>query len=67
MGAVLAALFGMRTGRRWAVVIGCVLVTIGGALQAAATSQSLMLAGRIVAVSLGLTKILLTSEVHLIR
>ncbi|KAK5239114.1 hypothetical protein LTR40_014840, partial [Exophiala xenobiotica] len=48
-GAILAAIFGMKTGRRWAIVIGCVLVTIGGALQAAATSQHMMLAGRIVA------------------
>lgn len=55
----------MKTGRRWAVVIGCVLVTIGGALQAAATSQGMMLAGRIVAVSLYLTKIPLVLRVRL--
>lgn len=48
----------MKTGRRWAIVIGCILVTLGGALQAGAKSQSEMLAGRIVAVSLVLMKIL---------
>jgi MFS family permease len=50
VGAILAAIFGMKTGRRWAVVIGCIIVTVGGAIQAAAPNRSHMLAGRIIAV-----------------
>lgn len=57
----------MKTGRRWAIVIGCVLVTLGGALQAGAKSQSEMLAGRIVAVSLVLMKTLPFWTVNLTR
>jgi MFS family permease len=41
----------MKTGRRWAIVYGCILVTIGGAMQAAANSSGLMIAGRVIAVS----------------
>jgi MFS family permease len=50
VGAVLAAIFGMMTGRRWAIVIGCVLVTAGAAIQASANGMGHMIAGRIIAV-----------------
>lgn len=49
VGAILAACCGMFTGRRWAIVIGCVGVTIGAAVQASANGQGQMLAGRIIA------------------
>ena len=52
IGAVIAAVFGMKLGRRWTIVIGCILVTIGAAIQASAVSRGQMLAGRIIAVSL---------------
>lgn len=36
LGCLLAACIGLRLGRRWTIITGCILVTIGGAVQAAA-------------------------------
>lgn len=50
VGTILAAIFGMKLGRRWAIVIGCLCVVLGGALQASANGAGMMIAGRIIAV-----------------
>lgn len=36
LGCVLAATIGLKLGRRWTIITGCILVIIGGAVQAAA-------------------------------
>lgn len=52
MGAIFGALFsrfiGDRIGRRRAIILGCILLTIGGALQASASTLPHMIVGRIV-------------------
>jgi MFS family permease len=50
VGTILAAVYGMRFGRRWMIVAGCLFVVLGGALQASANSAGHMIAGRIIAV-----------------
>lgn len=47
-GAVLSRFVGDRLGRRRAIMIGCVLLTIGGILQATASTLPHMIVGRIV-------------------
>lgn len=48
-GAILVLLFGERLGRRRCIMIGCVILAIGGALQASASTIPHMIVGRIVA------------------
>lgn len=47
-GAVISHFIGDRIGRRRAIILGCVLLTIGGILQATASTLAHMLVGRIV-------------------
>ncbi|RYC56126.1 hypothetical protein CHU98_g10093 [Xylaria longipes] len=48
-GAILCFLFGEKLGRRWSIMIGCIVLAIGGALQASAYSIPHLIIGRIVA------------------
>ncbi|EYE92302.1 uncharacterized protein EURHEDRAFT_517850 [Aspergillus ruber CBS 135680] len=49
LGALLALFFGERLGRRYCIMIGCVILTVGAALQCSAFSIPHMIVGRIVA------------------
>lgn len=48
-GSFLAMLFGEKVGRRRIIMAGCLVVGIGGALQASASSIPHIIVGRIVA------------------
>ncbi|KAF2832976.1 general substrate transporter [Ophiobolus disseminans] len=48
-GAIFCFLFGERLGRRKCIMIGCVILSIGAALQAASYGIPQMIVGRIVA------------------
>lgn len=48
-GAILAFLFGERLGRRWTIIIGCAILTVGAAIQTAAYGVPQLIAGRIIA------------------
>ncbi|KAI0555546.1 hexose carrier protein [Xylaria curta] len=48
-GAIVCFLFGEKLGRRWSIMIGCIILAIGGALQASAYSIPHLIVGRIVA------------------
>lgn len=48
-GSILALVFGEKLGRRMTIVIGCIILCIGGALQASAYSIPHLIVGRIVA------------------
>lgn len=48
-GAIICFLFGEKLGRRRSIMIGCVVLAIGGALQASAYSIPHLIVGRIVA------------------
>ncbi|KAK4106417.1 hexose carrier protein [Parathielavia hyrcaniae] len=48
-GAILALLIGEKIGRRKTIMLGCVILSIGGALQACAYGIPHMIVGRIVA------------------
>ncbi|KAI1337585.1 sugar transporter STL1 [Xylariaceae sp. FL0016] len=48
-GALMVLMFGEKLGRRWCMMIGCVVLAIGGALQASASTIPHMIIGRIVA------------------
>ncbi|CAG8126425.1 unnamed protein product [Penicillium salamii] len=48
MGCVVAAVFGNRLGRKNAITLGCVIMVIGGAVQASTYSASQLIAGRII-------------------
>ncbi|KAF5007604.1 hypothetical protein FDECE_6068 [Fusarium decemcellulare] len=47
-GAVFAAIWGEKLGRRRSVLIGCVVMIIGAVLQAASYTRAMMIVGRIV-------------------
>ncbi|OJJ38307.1 hypothetical protein ASPWEDRAFT_179875 [Aspergillus wentii DTO 134E9] len=47
-GAVFSRFIGDRIGRRRAIMLGCTLLTVGGALQASASTLVHMIIGRIV-------------------
>ncbi|KAG9254502.1 general substrate transporter [Emericellopsis atlantica] len=49
LGAIFCFLFGERLGRRKCVMLGCVILSIGAALQAAAFGIPQMIVGRVVA------------------
>lgn len=49
VGAIIAFAFGERLGRRWTIIVGCLILIIGAAVQTAATEISHLIAGRIVA------------------
>ncbi|KAF2012541.1 MFS transporter [Aaosphaeria arxii CBS 175.79] len=49
LGCIVAAFFGLRLGRRWCIMGGCVFVSIGGAGQAAVYSLAQMIVFRIIA------------------
>ncbi|KIW35512.1 uncharacterized protein PV07_02203 [Cladophialophora immunda] len=49
VGSIVTLVFGYRLGRRWLIFIGCCLLIIGAALQAASFSLGQMIAGRVVA------------------
>ncbi|KAG6366713.1 hypothetical protein INS49_000892 [Diaporthe citri] len=48
-GSILALVFGEKLGRRMTILIGCLILCVGGALQASAYSIPHMIVGRIVA------------------
>jgi MFS family permease len=48
-GAILAFMFGERLGRRWMIMLGCAILTVGAAIQAAAYGVPQLIAGRIIA------------------
>ncbi|KAF4454546.1 sugar transporter stl1 [Fusarium albosuccineum] len=47
-GAVFAAIWGEKLGRRRSVLVGCVVMIIGAVLQAASYTRAMMIVGRIV-------------------
>ncbi|KAL4910550.1 hypothetical protein BDW74DRAFT_164443 [Aspergillus multicolor] len=47
-GAVFAAIYGLRMGRRMMLMFSCCCVIVGSAIQAAAPSLGAMIAGRII-------------------
>ncbi|KAF2019169.1 MFS transporter [Aaosphaeria arxii CBS 175.79] len=48
-GALLAFVFAERLGRRWTIMIGCAILTVGAAIQTSSYSIAQMIVGRIVA------------------
>ncbi|KAH8679520.1 general substrate transporter [Tricladium varicosporioides] len=48
-GALICFFFGEKIGRRWSIMIGCVILSIGAALQASASTIAQLIVGRIVA------------------
>lgn len=48
-GALLAFAFAEAIGRRWTIMLGCVVLTIGAAIQCSAYSVAQLIVGRIVA------------------
>ncbi|KAK7712675.1 hypothetical protein SLS63_012322 [Diaporthe eres] len=48
-GSILALVFGEKLGRRMTILIGCLILCVGGALQASAYTIPHMIVGRIVA------------------
>ena len=48
-GAILAFVFGERIGRRWSIIIGCSILSVGAAIQTASYGVPQLIAGRIVA------------------
>jgi MFS family permease len=48
-GAILAFVFGERIGRRWSIIIGCSILSVGAAIQTASYVVPQLIAGRIVA------------------
>ncbi|OJI80931.1 hypothetical protein ASPTUDRAFT_77731 [Aspergillus tubingensis CBS 134.48] len=48
-GAIIALLIGERIGRRWCIIAGCIILSIGAALQCSAYSIPHLIVGRIVA------------------
>ncbi|KAI3397951.1 hypothetical protein diail_10027 [Diaporthe ilicicola] len=48
-GSILALVFGEKLGRRLTILIGCLVLCVGGALQASAYSIPHLIVGRIVA------------------
>ncbi|CAG7556001.1 unnamed protein product [Fusarium equiseti] len=47
-GAIFAAIWGEKLGRRRSILIGCIVLIIGAVLQAASFSRAMMIVGRIV-------------------
>lgn len=48
VGALLAMRFGQVYGRRWAIFVGCVLVSIGAILQFSAFGLAQFIVGRVI-------------------
>ncbi|KAH6684041.1 general substrate transporter [Halenospora varia] len=48
-GALICFFFGEKIGRRWSIMIGCVILSIGAALQASSSTIAQLIVGRIVA------------------
>lgn len=48
-GALGAFAFAEQLGRRWSIIIGCAILSVGGAIQASSYSIAQMIVGRIVA------------------
>lgn len=48
-GALMAFAFAERFGRRWSIIIGCAILTVGAAIQCASYSIAQLIVGRIVA------------------
>lgn len=42
-------IFSEKMGRRWSIILGCIVLSIGAALQASASTIAQMIVGRIVA------------------
>ncbi|RGP75393.1 sugar transporter stl1 [Fusarium sporotrichioides] len=47
-GAIFAAIWGEKLGRRRSILIGCIVLIIGAILQASSYSRAMMIVGRIV-------------------
>lgn len=63
MGAVAAFLWGDKSGRRWGIIYGCIVASIGAVLQTSAFSRSQYVIGRIVA-GLGVGAISVTVPIY---
>lgn len=48
-GAIVALIFGENLGRRWTILLGCTVLSIGAALQASSYSIAQLIVGRIIA------------------
>jgi MFS family permease len=48
-GAIIAFVFGERVGRRWSIIIGCAILSVGAAIQTSAYGVPQLIAGRIIA------------------
>lgn len=48
-GALMAFVGAERLGRRWSIMIGCAILSVGGAIQAASYGIPQLIVGRIVA------------------
>lgn len=48
-GAIIAFVFGERLGRRWTIILGCITLIVGAAIQSAAYGIPQLITGRIVA------------------
>lgn len=47
-GCVIAAFFGNKLGRKGAITLGCVIMIIGGAIQASTYGSGQFIAGRLI-------------------
>ncbi|KAJ9658810.1 hypothetical protein H2201_007668 [Coniosporium apollinis] len=63
-GAIFAFLFGERLGRRWSIILGCLVLSVGAIIQATAYGIPQMIVGRIVA---GLGNGLNTATIQLMK
>lgn len=48
VGCIVSAIFGNQLGRKNAIILGCVIMVIGGAVQASTYSAGQLIAGRII-------------------
>ncbi|KAG7907566.1 hypothetical protein KL906_003647 [Ogataea polymorpha] len=48
-GALFSFVFGERLGRRWSIIIGCLTLSVGAAIQTSAYGVAQLIVGRIVA------------------
>lgn len=48
-GALISFFVGERLGRRWSIIIGCIVLSIGAAIQASAYSVGQLIGGRVIA------------------
>lgn len=47
-GCLVAGLYGYKMGRKLSIILGCLIVVVGGTIQAATYGSSQLIVGRIV-------------------